>query len=60
MTGSVPAVRLKRTRQQRLINQNLAYQALAMLTRLLRHGSLSYHGGFCNLETGQVVSLRGQ
>jgi hypothetical protein len=48
------------TRQEPFINQNLAYQALAMLTQLLRHGSLSYEGGFCNLETGQVVCLRGQ
>ena len=48
------------SRQEPFINQNLAYQALAMLTRLLRHGSLSYQGGFCNLETGQVVSLRSQ
>ena len=48
------------TRQEPFINQNLAYLALAMLTQLLRHGSLSYHGGFCNLVTGQVVSLRSQ
>ena len=45
------------TRQEPFINQNLAYQALAMLTQLLRHGSLSYHGGFCNLATGQLVPL---
>jgi PRTRC genetic system ThiF family protein len=45
------------TRQEPFINQNLAYQALAMLTRLLRHGSLSYQGGFCNVETGQLVPL---
>ena len=37
------------TRQEPFVNQNLAYQALAMLTQLLRHGSLSYQGGFCNL-----------
>jgi|GEM_PF-4674627 hypothetical protein len=24
-----------------------------MLTQLLRHGSLSYPGGFCKLATGQ-------
>ena len=45
------------TRQEPFINQNLAYQALGMLTQLLRHGSLSYHGGFCNLATGQLVPL---
>ena len=45
------------TRQEPFINQNLAYQALGMLTRLLRHGALTYHGGFCNLSTGQVVPI---
>ena len=45
------------TRQEPFINQNLAYQALAMLTQLLRHSSLSYQGGFCNLATGQLVPL---
>ena len=45
------------TRQEPFINQNLAYQALGMLTQLLRHGSVSYQGGFSNLTTGQVVPL---
>ncbi len=45
------------TRQEPFINQNLGYQALAMLTQLLRHGSLSYQGGFCNLATGQLVPI---
>jgi hypothetical protein len=45
------------TRQEPFINQNLAYQALAMLTQLLRHGSVSYQGGFCNLTTGRLVPL---
>ncbi len=45
------------TRQEPFINQNLAFQALAMLTQLLRRGSLSFHGGFCNLATGQLVPL---
>ena len=45
------------TRQEPFINQNLAYQALAMLTQLLRHGSLSYQGGFCNIASGHVVPL---
>src|SRR5271165_5185632 len=46
------------TRQEPFINQNLAYQALGMLTQLLRHGSVSYQGGFCNLSTGQLVPLQ--
>ena len=46
------------TRQEPFINQNLAYQALGMLTQLLRHGSVSYQGGFCNLATGQRCALR--
>ena len=45
------------TRQEPFINQNLAYQALGMLTQLLRHGSISYHGGFSNLARGQLVPL---
>jgi PRTRC genetic system ThiF family protein len=45
------------TRQEPFINQTLAFQALGMLTQLLRHGSLSYQGGFCNLATGQLVPI---
>ena len=45
------------TRQEPFINQNLAYQALAMLKQLLRHSSVSYQGGFYNLSTGQLVPL---
>jgi PRTRC genetic system ThiF family protein len=45
------------TRQEPFINQNLAYQALALLTQLLRHGSVSFHGGFCNLATGRLIPL---
>jgi len=45
------------TRQEPFINQNLAYSALAMLTLLLRPGSVSYQGSFCNLATGQLVPL---
>ena len=45
------------TRQEPFINQNLAYQALAMLTQLLRRGSLTFQGGFCNLTTGQLAPL---
>ena len=45
------------TRQEPFINQSLAYQALGMLTQLLRQGSISYQGGFSNLVTGQLVPL---
>ena len=45
------------TRQEPFINQNLAYQSLAMLTQLLRRGSLTYQGGFCNLSTGQLTPV---
>ena len=40
-----------------LLKELSVYQALAMLTQLLRHGALSYQGGFCNLVTGQLVPL---
>ena len=46
------------TRQEPFINQSLAYQALGMLTQLLRRGCLSYQGGFCNLATGQLVPFQ--
>jgi PRTRC genetic system ThiF family protein len=45
------------TRQEPFVNQNLAYQSLALITQLLRRGSLAYQGGFCNLVTGCVVLL---
>ncbi len=46
------------TRQEPFINQNLAYQALAMLAQLLRQGTVSYQGGFCNLSTSERIPLR--
>ena len=45
-------------RQHPFINQALAQHALALLSRLFRSESLSYHGGFVNLATGSVVPLR--
>ena len=45
------------TRQEPFINQTLAYHSLAMLTQLLRRGSLSYQGGFCNLASGCLLPL---
>jgi PRTRC genetic system ThiF family protein len=44
-------------RQEPFINQTLAYHALAMLSRLFRHGELAYHGGFLNLLTGKLAPL---
>lgn len=44
-------------RQEPFINQTLAYQALAMLARLFRHGELTYHGGFVNLAAGRMSPL---
>ena len=43
--------------QEPFVNQALAYQALPMLARLFRYGSLTYHGGFVNLRTGQTSPL---
>ena len=44
-------------RQEPFVNQTLAYQSLAMLARLFRHGRLCYHGGFVNLRNGRTTSL---
>jgi len=45
-------------RQHPFINQALAQHALALLSRLFRCESLSYHGGFVNLASGFVAPLR--
>lgn len=44
-------------RQEPFVNQALAYQALAMLARLFRHGGLRFHGGFVNLRNGRTTPL---
>ena len=44
-------------RQEPFINQILAYQALALLARLLRHGEITYHGGFIDLKTGRMAPI---
>jgi PRTRC genetic system ThiF family protein len=44
-------------RQEPFINQTLAYQALAMLARLFRHGEITYHGAFVSLASGRMVPL---
>ena len=45
------------TRQQPFVNQALAAQALALLSRLFWHGSIDYHGAFLNLATGKSTPL---
>ncbi len=44
-------------RQEPFINNVLATSALAMLTRLLRYGSLDHHGAFYNAATGKTLPL---
>jgi PRTRC genetic system ThiF family protein len=44
-------------RQEPFINQTLASSALAMLSQLIRYGSLRYHGAFFNARTGQTSAL---
>jgi len=39
-------------KQEPFVNQVLAQHALALLARLFRYGSISYHGGFINLRDG--------
>jgi PRTRC genetic system ThiF family protein len=41
-------------RQEPFINQVLATSALAMLSRLLRYGTISHHGAFFNATTGRM------
>ena len=45
-------------RQEPFINQALAYQALAMLARLFRHGEIGYQGGFVDLKSGRIAPIR--
>ncbi len=44
-------------RQEPFINNVLATSALAMLTRLLRYGTLDHHGVFYNAASGRSVPL---
>lgn len=44
-------------RQGPYVNSTIANHAMALLARLLRYGSIGYHGGFVNLRTGQVSPL---
>jgi len=45
------------TKQQPFVNQTLAMQALAMLSRLFWDGKIGYHGLFTNLVTGRTTPL---
>ena len=44
-------------RQEPFINNVLASSALAMLTRLLRYGTIDHHGVFYNAVTGRSVPM---
>jgi PRTRC genetic system ThiF family protein len=44
-------------RQEPFINNVLATSAMAMLTRLLRYGTLDHQGAFYNAATGRAVPL---
>ena len=44
-------------RQEPFVNNVLASSALAMITRLLRYGTLDYHGAFYNASTARSVPL---
>lgn len=44
-------------RQEPFINQVLATSALAMVSRLLRYGTISHHGAFYNAATGRMGIL---
>src|SRR6516164_2995608 len=46
------------SRQGPFVNQTLAQHALALLARLFRYGTISYHGGFVSLASGTCAPLR--
>lgn len=46
------------SKQEPFVNQTLVQHALALLARLFRHGTISYHGGFVSLATGTCAPLR--
>jgi|SRR5579863_277490 len=45
-------------RQEPYVNQILAQHALALLGRLFRYGTVSYHGGFVSLDSGVCAPMR--
>lgn len=44
--------------QEPFVNQLLAQHALALLGRLFRYGTVSYHGGFLSLANGTCAPMR--
>jgi PRTRC genetic system ThiF family protein len=44
-------------RQEPFVNPTLANHALALLARLFRHGSITYHGAFVNVSQSRVQPL---
>jgi PRTRC genetic system ThiF family protein len=44
-------------RQEPFVNQVLAYHALALLTRLLRHGRIEHHGAFVSVRENRVQPI---
>jgi PRTRC genetic system ThiF family protein len=44
-------------RQEPFINQSLAATAMSMITRMLRYGTLDYHGAFYNAASGRVAPM---
>jgi sulfur-carrier protein adenylyltransferase/sulfurtransferase len=44
-------------KQEPFVNNVLATSALAMITRLLRYGTLDHHGAFYNAATGRTVPM---
>ena len=45
-------------RQDLFVNDVLAAEAAGLLWRLLRGGRISFHGAFCNLQTGRSAPIR--
>jgi len=45
-------------RQEPFVNQTLARHALALLGRLFRYGTISYHGGFVSVVSGTCAPMR--
>lgn len=46
-------------RQEPFVNSTLANHSLALLARLFRHGSITYHGAFVNVAGSRVQPLTG-
>ena len=44
-------------RQEPFVNHVLAYHALALLTRVFRHGRITHHGAFVNISENRVQPL---